>query len=272
MPPTRKTAPEGVAIIGLQTGKGFRLSSTPPRDDDPAQAAPRGWKRGGRTTTPKTTQQRLQGGERRPQASSSLAQHSTGQSFRLKLLGTRQRPPDTSADRRQRQRTAPHPVEAPHDPRRPRAAPSHPRSGGAARQPLPRLSGGEDRPTSHARAGRRGEANEEPGLAATAAPLPTKRPAGRASGRKGRKPSHRSRSTSGDGGAASDRRGRKARRRKARGQGRCGCQARRAPTGQAVGAKAAKPGDSRSDHGPAGSSNPNAGPGPRRPTVARVEW
>ena len=29
MPPTRKTAPEGVAIIGLQTGKGFRLSSTP---------------------------------------------------------------------------------------------------------------------------------------------------------------------------------------------------------------------------------------------------
>ena len=227
MPPTRKTAPEGVAIIGLQTGKGFHLRSTPehpPQRRRPTtsnaermETVPR-W-RGGRATTPKTTQQRLQGGERRPQASSLLAQHSTGQSFRLKLLGTRQRPPDTSADRRQRQRTAPQPVEAPHDPRRPRAAPSHPRRGGAARQPLPRLSGGEDRPTSHARAGRRGEANEEPGLAATAAPLPTKRPAGRASGRKGRKPSHRSRSTSGDGGAASDRRGRKARRRKARGQG-----------------------------------------------------
>ena len=29
MPPRRETAPEGVAIIGLQTGKGFHLSSTP---------------------------------------------------------------------------------------------------------------------------------------------------------------------------------------------------------------------------------------------------
>ena len=49
MPPTRKTAPEGVAIIGLQTSKGFRLSSTPqsthPSDDDPPQAMPKGWKR-----------------------------------------------------------------------------------------------------------------------------------------------------------------------------------------------------------------------------------
>ena len=45
MPPTRKTAPEGVAIIGLQTSKGFRLSSTPqsthPSDDDPPQATPK---------------------------------------------------------------------------------------------------------------------------------------------------------------------------------------------------------------------------------------
>jgi hypothetical protein len=29
MPPRRETAPAGVAIIGLQTDKGFRLSSTP---------------------------------------------------------------------------------------------------------------------------------------------------------------------------------------------------------------------------------------------------
>ena len=38
MPPGRETAPEGVAIISLQAGKGFRLSPTQSRtpcDNDP---------------------------------------------------------------------------------------------------------------------------------------------------------------------------------------------------------------------------------------------
>ena len=124
MLPRRKTAPAGVAIISLQTGKGFHLRSTP--EHPPQRRRPTTsnaermetvpcW-RGGRATTPKTTQQRLQGGERRPQALSLLAQHSTEQSFRSKLLGARRRPPATNINRRQRQRTAPQPAEAPHHP------------------------------------------------------------------------------------------------------------------------------------------------------------
>jgi hypothetical protein len=159
MPPTRKTAPEGITIIGLQIGKGFRLCSTPehpPQRRRPTtsnaermETVPR--RRGGRATTPKTTQQRLQGGERRPQASSLLAYHSTGQSFRPKLLGMRQWPPATSVDRRQRQRMAPQPEEAPHDPRRPWAAPSHPRSRRGS--PCPRLSSDEGHPATQGPAG-----------------------------------------------------------------------------------------------------------------------
>jgi len=46
MPPRRKMAPKGVAIIGQQAGKGFRLSPTQsrtPSDNDHPQAAPTRW-------------------------------------------------------------------------------------------------------------------------------------------------------------------------------------------------------------------------------------
>ena len=159
MPPTWKTAPEGIAIIGLQTGKGFLLRSTPehpPQQQRPAtsnaermETVPR--RRGGRTTSPRTTQRCLQGGGRLSQASLLLAQHSTGQSFRQKFLGMRQWPPATNVDRQQRQRTAPQLVEAHHDPCRPQAAPSRPRS--QRGNPCPRMSGGEGRPTTQGPAG-----------------------------------------------------------------------------------------------------------------------
>ena len=159
MPPTRKTAPGGVAIIGLQTGKGFLLRSAPehpPQQRRPTtsnaermETVPR--QRGRRATTPKKTQQRHQGGERCPQVPSLLAQHSTGQSFRPKFLGTRQWPPATSVDRQQRQRMAPQPAEAPHDPRRPQAAPSRSRSQRGS--PCPKMSGGEGRPATQGPAG-----------------------------------------------------------------------------------------------------------------------